>query len=269
MVPASEERVPAQLQEQDNGIMYTSLGLVSSHNIHCLFDRKTDTMICFLSKSRLKRNNSLQKLMEIFFPLEKKTEISLIPDYYLKELGLKYYKPIPKRFESAPTGWCSWYCYYMGTTEEDMVRETDALAKYLKPYGLEYVQLDACFTISPLTLTVKGKVLPLEEYQAPVGEVTYNFFILIDLRSPEQFQKEHILGALNVPHSEIEEWVSTVSSSLSDELVIYLYSNKGMNSDKTARSLREKGYTQFISMVGGLKEWKNQLGNKFLVSGEI
>lgn len=27
-----------------------------------------------------------------------------------------------------------------------MLKETDALAQYLKPYGLEYVQLDACFT---------------------------------------------------------------------------------------------------------------------------
>ena len=34
----------------------------------------------------------------------------------------------------------------MSPTEEDLILETDALAQKLKPYGLEYVQLDACFT---------------------------------------------------------------------------------------------------------------------------
>lgn len=70
-------------------------------------------------------------------------QISLIPDYYINALGLKFYKSIPRRFKAAPVGWCSWYCYYMGATEADMAKETDALARYLKPYGLEYVQLDA------------------------------------------------------------------------------------------------------------------------------
>jgi hypothetical protein len=144
--PAPENRIPARAEGQDNGIMYTSLGLVSSRNIHSLFDRETDTLIQFPEESHLSRNIADEKMMRVVFPVVEGTEISLVPDYYLNVLGLKYYQPIPERFETAPTGWCSWYCYYMGTTEEDMVTETDALAKYLRPYGLEIVQLDACFT---------------------------------------------------------------------------------------------------------------------------
>jgi hypothetical protein len=144
--PASEERIPARLESQDNGIMYTSLGFVSSRNIFCLFDLETDTMIQFPKQSHLSRNLFDEKLMDVAFPVVEGGEISLLPDYYINVLGLKYYQPLPKRFQTAPAGWCSWYCYYMGTTEEDMVTETDALAKYLKPYGLEVVQLDACFT---------------------------------------------------------------------------------------------------------------------------
>jgi hypothetical protein len=146
IAPADEERIPVRVESQDNGIMYTSLGLVSARNIHCLFDRKTDTMVRFPATSYLRRNPSDERLMDTAFPVAESAEISIIPDYYLDVLGLKFYKPMPQRFKAAPAGWCSWYCYYMGTTEADMVTETDALAKHLRDYGLEYVQLDACFT---------------------------------------------------------------------------------------------------------------------------
>ncbi|MCK4644878.1 MAG: hypothetical protein KAU46_01370 [Candidatus Aminicenantes bacterium] len=146
IAPASEDRIPARIESQDNEILYTSLGFVSSNNIYCLFDRGTDTMIQFPEQSDFKRNVLEKKSMDITFPVNGGCQISLIQDYYVDVLGLKYYRPKLERFQSAPVGWCSWYCYYMGTTEADMIKETDALAEYVKPYGLEYVQLDACFT---------------------------------------------------------------------------------------------------------------------------
>ena len=146
VAPASEERIPARVEVQDNGILYTSLGFVSARNIHCLFDRQTDTLIQFPTTSHFCRNLSDEKMIDVTFPVTESAELILIPDYYINVLGLKFYKPRPNRYAKAPVGWCSWYCYYMGTTEDNMIEETDALTKYLKPYGLEYVQLDACFT---------------------------------------------------------------------------------------------------------------------------
>lgn len=121
--------------------------------------------------------------------------------------------------------------------------------------------------LSPLRLKVKGKVLSLEPYQAPLGELTYNFFVLIDIRSGQSFAQEHIIGAINVPFAKIDKWAADVSQVISDELIIYLYSEDGTESDKAAKMLRDKGYSQYISLVGGLKEWKNQRGKKFLISG--
>lgn len=120
---------------------------------------------------------------------------------------------------------------------------------------------------SPLKLFVKGDVLPLEAYQAAPGELRYNFFVLIDVRSPAQFRREHIIGAINVPAEKIVQWAASVSKSISDEVVIYLYSEDGIKSDKAAGLLRGKGYSQYSSIVGGLKEWKYQNAEKYLVSG--
>lgn len=144
--PASKDRIPARTEDQDNGIMYTSLGMVTATNIHSLFDRNTDVMIRLPQASQLVRCVDNPELMNVTSPLLDGDEITLIQDYYINELGLKFYKPKPTRYETAPVAWSSWYCYYMGTTEQDMVTETNALAKHLAPYGLEYVQLDACYT---------------------------------------------------------------------------------------------------------------------------
>lgn len=121
--------------------------------------------------------------------------------------------------------------------------------------------------LSPLRLKVKGKVLSLEPYQASLGELTYNFFVLIDIRSEQSFAQEHIIGSINVPFEKIDKWAADVSRVISDELIIYLYSEDGTESDKAAKMLQDKGHSQYVSIVGGLKEWKNQRGKKFLISG--
>lgn len=155
IAPAGEKRIPARVASQDNGIMYTQMGFVSALNINHLFDMKTDIMIEFPKKSRLTRNCSDNSEMNIELPLTDGGEITLLKNYYTDVVGLAKYqqtefKPVYKsaldNFKTAPTGWSTWYCYYMAPTEEDLVLETDALAKKLGPYGLEYVQLDACFT---------------------------------------------------------------------------------------------------------------------------
>ena len=146
LAPACENRIPARTEDQDNGILYTSLGPVSANNIHCLFDRKSDTMIRFPDKCRMSRCEKDPALMDLEMQIPRTAEITLQPDYYIETLGLKYYQPKPERFETAPVAWSSWYCYYMGTTEQDLINEADALAEHLLPYGLEYIQLDACYT---------------------------------------------------------------------------------------------------------------------------
>jgi rhodanese-related sulfurtransferase len=117
---------------------------------------------------------------------------------------------------------------------------------------------------SPLSLSVTARVLPVEVHQVPAGELLYNFFVLVDIRSEEDFTEEHISGAINVPYEKLDKW----SLNMSKDLLIYLYSEDGIESDKVAIALREKGFSECYSMVGGLKEWKKQYGDRYLISGE-
>ena len=138
-------------------------------------------------------------------------------------------------------------------------------AKIEKPIEIHYDDPKK----SPLKLWVKGTVLPLESYQASLDEMTYNFFVLVDIRSAKDYSKEHILGALNIPVERLDAWVSSISKSLSKELIVYMISEDGIESDRMVKLLREKGYPQFFSIVGGMNEWKHRNGSKYLVSQGI
>ncbi len=154
--PASDARIPARVASQDNGIMMTAMGPISALTIHHLFDRQTDILIEFPAASQLTRSPEDKDILLLRTPIQTKIVLlRLWPDYYDNVVGLAHYKktffkphyiPFPGRFNHAATGWCSWYCYYMNANEKDMVSETNVLAEQLKPYGLEYVQLDACYT---------------------------------------------------------------------------------------------------------------------------
>lgn len=118
---------------------------------------------------------------------------------------------------------------------------------------------------SVLKIQIAGRVLPLEPCQAPIGEMTYNFFMLVDLRDPTAYAREHILGAVNVPAPSLMSWVQRISSALTEDMIVYLLCENGEKSDAAASMLRKKGHTQFLSIVGGLSEWKNVNGRKWLV----
>ncbi len=116
---------------------------------------------------------------------------------------------------------------------------------------------------SPFTLKVTAEVLPTKSYQVPIGELHYNFFVLIDVRDHEKFLNEHIVGAINVPSDEVLTW----SSKLPKNFLIYLYSDTGRDSDSLAKQLANNGYSSALSMVGGLDEWKRKYGERVLISG--
>lgn len=117
--------------------------------------------------------------------------------------------------------------------------------------------------LSPITLSVVADVLPTEAHQVPIGELFYNFFVMVDVREEQKFREGHIVGAIPVPADELVDW----ASQLPETFMIYLYSDDGELSDRCAKILREKGYSRALSIVGGLAEWKDQYGERFIITG--
>ncbi len=75
-------------------------------------------------------------------------------------------------------------------------------------------------------------------------------YLLLDLRTPEEFAGGHILGAQNLPYERIGRDVR-----LRRDLIYILYCGRGSASLMAARHLAAMGY-RVKSVVGGLNAYR-------------
>jgi alpha-galactosidase len=63
--------------------------------------------------------------------------------YYGRHLGFGFHRPRERRFNPAPVaGWATWEAYRTGISQEKIDGAAAFLAEKLKPWGLEYIQID-------------------------------------------------------------------------------------------------------------------------------
>lgn len=74
---------------------------------------------------------------------------------------------------------------------------------------------------------------------------------IIDIRSIEKYNDNHIKGAKNIPMILL---LKEPSKYLQFGETYYVYCQKGINSIKVCRELSKKGY-KLINIIGGYEEW--------------
>jgi rhodanese-related sulfurtransferase len=74
--------------------------------------------------------------------------------------------------------------------------------------------------------------------------------ILIDVRSPQEFNEGHLPGAINIPEYEIRK-VKNEMPKLNQQIVVYC--QYGGRSREAYNMLRKMGYTNVYSLKGGLE----------------
>ena len=79
-----------------------------------------------------------------------------------------------------------------------------------------------------------------------------NHLIVVDVRSVEEYNKDYITGAINIPFSELES--SLVRIEKFKENKILLYSERGKRSIESARLLAKAGFMVF-NLQGGVVFW--------------
>ena len=79
-------------------------------------------------------------------------------------------------------------------------------------------------------------------------------FILLDVRSAEDYGQGHIKGAKSLPFDEIEAKASGMLKS-SDNIVVYCGSYVCMASTNAYKTLSKLGYTNVHDYKGGIEEW--------------
>lgn len=78
-------------------------------------------------------------------------------------------------------------------------------------------------------------------------------WLIIDLRSPQEYQEKHIKGAVNIPFEKMEELYT-----LGKQQKMVLYCERGAMSMAAARELAAKNY-RVKTVVGGIRAYRGFL----------
>lgn len=81
-------------------------------------------------------------------------------------------------------------------------------------------------------------------------------FTLVDVREDSEFAKDHLPGAIHMGKGVIERDVEQKVPDLNTELV--LYCGGGFRSALAADNLQKMGYSNVISMDGGIRGWREK-----------
>ena len=81
-------------------------------------------------------------------------------------------------------------------------------------------------------------------------------FILLDVRTPEEFANGHIPGAICIPNETIGQ--QEIAALPDKGQRIYIYCRSGNRSKQAARKLIKLGYTNIVE-AGGIRQWKGEV----------
>jgi rhodanese-related sulfurtransferase len=81
-------------------------------------------------------------------------------------------------------------------------------------------------------------------------------FTLLDVREESEFAKDHLPGAIHLGKGIIERDIEARVPDLNAEIV--LYCGGGFRSALAADNLQKMGYTNVISMDGGIRDWREK-----------
>jgi rhodanese-related sulfurtransferase len=81
-------------------------------------------------------------------------------------------------------------------------------------------------------------------------------FTLVDVREESEFAKDHLPGAIHLGKGIIERDIEARVPELNTEVV--LYCGGGFRSALAADNLQKMGYTNVISMDGGIRDWREK-----------
>ena len=80
-------------------------------------------------------------------------------------------------------------------------------------------------------------------------------YIILDVRTPEEFSERHIPGAINIPNETIGS--DEIAGLPDKDQLILVYCRSGNRSKQASQKLAESGYTNVVEF-GGINDWPGE-----------
>ena len=82
-----------------------------------------------------------------------------------------------------------------------------------------------------------------------------NYYIILDVRTPEEFSEKHIPDAINIPNETIG--TEEIPELPDKEQLILVYCRSGNRSKQASEKLVRLGYTNIVEF-GGINDWPGE-----------
>jgi len=96
------------------------------------------------------------------------------------------------------------------------------------------------------------------------GDLRMVFYMLIDVRTPDEYATGHLIGALNVSLADIRESAAAWAARLPHDIPIVLYGTDTTAGHEAAALLLTAGLPSVFSLTGGITGWDAAFGQGIL-----
>ncbi|WP_394172799.1 rhodanese-like domain-containing protein [Thalassotalea litorea] len=79
-------------------------------------------------------------------------------------------------------------------------------------------------------------------------------FLLLDVRTPEEFAQSHITGAVNIPHDTLAQNMTLLSPYKNKNIVVYCRS--GRRAQIAIDTLKENNFQRVSHLQGDFQQWQ-------------
>ena len=118
-----------------------------------------------------------------------------------------------------------------------------------------------------LTLTINidaSQPVALTPAELAQSDFLNFFYVLIDVRTPGEFEEGHLFGSVNIQMSEFQENLDTWTPFLPTDVPVIVYGKVGYRSRIVAQILVDAGFTNIVDLLGGMDEWVATYGEGYL-----
>jgi len=213
-----------------------------------------------------------------------------LPRRYAQYLGQRMKARIP---ESNPTGWCSWYYYYTGVSEQAVLSNLDALDRMREQIPVDYVQIDDGYTTRIGDWLSINEKFPsgmahvaqrISERGYTPGIWTAPFIARSNARlfreHPDWFMKNErgkpVFAGINplwkgayygldLTHPEVEDWLREVFTTLHDAWGYRFFKIDFLYAAALAGRRRDGTVTRAQALRRGLAIIRECIGDSFLL----
>ncbi|MBS1487508.1 MAG: alpha-galactosidase [Bacteroidetes bacterium] len=155
-ITGGSQSIACESEPRDNysKVVRHSVGPSVSLLNHAVYDREADWLLSFdVGNPKVTIQQAKAAGSKWIYPVSVyawEIVIRFRPDYFKNHRGLKYFNPREYRVWSKPlVGWCSWFAYFDEVNEKNISDVVAIAEEKLKPYGLEYIQIDDGYQIEP------------------------------------------------------------------------------------------------------------------------